>query len=673
MVSNTNHCYHPDDSSQFVHERRKVIDIYLVWQGDCFIMKKRCSNLVCTMKNLIYTLTFLLIVLGFGSELRGQFTPDRFTNRPLTLMNDATSVGWNPALLGMNGETDAVLVIPYDRTWQSNRLIGAFYSSQGIGLGYTSMRNERMPDFTFVPWSFYGGLGIKVPGYNVWTGASFRYSEFGGRTLRYSGSVIYNPQPRLYLSAGISNLNSVNTKDVVYELSTTYTPWDWLSMYGRLRYCADAPLHYEENHSTEFGISAAVNRRRIITSFSVNPVARQARFGLEVAFDVFSLGFLNDGSTLNNSGGRLTGGNILLRVNHDNFFSYDHYRYPKPICRTQRCAVRGCAGERCGDAKCPAYRCINVDCTGRPCTRRTCKGLVCPYMRSGGNSHSGEVMHGYISPGHTTEQQHIHGDVNNEHHVGHQDEHNEIQPPVYNGGNQEGHTHPVGCQYCGCGIQGHDNHGSMNGGNSQNSTTMEGNSEKRIEVNSVQAPNQQAPKVQSTKEVDDTDEDSWLDDEEESPKQKKQEEVEVEEEVEDPPFEEAEEPLSEQISPSPVPSTGKSIGKTYKLRKVFFDYDNYAIKDESREELNVLYSYLEKNTDLCVRLNAHTDSDGPNEYNLNLSQKRAQSVMDFLVAKGIDPIRLSAHGYGEELPVSSNDTPEGREQNRRVEFTQTGC
>jgi len=419
------------------------------------------------MKTWMYFFSLLLVGMGYCSELRGQFTPDRFTNRPLTLMNDATSVGWNPALLGMTGETDAVLVIPYDRTWQSTRLVGGFFSSQGVGLGYTSMRNEHLPEFSFVPWSFYGGLGVKVPGYNVWTGASFRYSEFGGRTLRYSGSVIYNPYDRLYLSAGISNLNSVNTRDIVYQLSTTYTPWDWLSMYGRLQYCSEAPIYFEEKYSSEFGISAAINRRRIIASFSANPVAREARFGLEFIFDVFSFGSLNDASTLNSESRRFNGGNILLRVNHDNFYAYDHYRYPKQICKTQRCKTRGCEGERCGDALCPAYRCVNVDCSGKPCTRRSCKGLVCPYVRKGsghiqssmefdqrsGKAHGNcsHCQHGNTGTGHT-------GNVDGEHSMNYEDT---SHAEVYVGGD---HKHNVGCPHCGCVLPGHERVTPINNG-----------------------------------------------------------------------------------------------------------------------------------------------------------------------------------------------------------------
>ena len=89
--------------------------------------------------------------------------------------------------------------------------------------------------------------------------------------------------------------------------------------------------------------------------------------------------------------------------------------------------------------------------------------------------------------------------------------------------------------------------------------------------------------------------------------------------------------------------------------------------------MNTLKSYLTKNSDLCVRLDAHTDNNGTDQYNKELSRKRAQSVVDYLIGNGIDPVRLSAQGFGEEHPVTTNDTPEGREENRRVEFTKIGC
>ena len=609
------------------------------------------------MKKLAY---FFLFILCFGQsfDLRGQFIADRFTNRPLTLMNDATSVGWNPAVLGMTGKTDVVLVVPYDRSWQNTRLIGAFASSQGIGLGYTSVRHERLPDFSYVPFSFYGGVGSKIPGYNVWAGASFRYSEFGGRTIRYSGSLIYNPYDKLYLSAGMSNLYSVDTKDMVYQASATYSLLDWLTMHGRLQYCAESPIFWGEKYSSEFGIVAAVNDKRIISSFSVNPVAREARFGLEVAFDVFSIGVLSEGSTLNTPGGRFNGGNILLRVNHDSLYANEHYRYPKVECSLQKCMNQGCSGRRCYDAICPAYRCVKEDCPGKTCSRSICAGLNCTHghtIRTVTKVSEKHVICNHCS--HPT-------------HIGHKD-------------NQRSH---IGCSVCGCLKEQHSigntpsdvgsgttvRGGTSDGVKKDSGSSLDGNGKESTEKQSVQdsKPPKEDKKDDSGEEIDP---DSWENNEDEG-------DSDGDEEGEGDPFEEAEEPISENAQKSynmekrQNNNGGKGgIGKSYKLRRVFFDHNKWDIKPESVDELNKLKSYLSKNPDLCVRLDAHTDSNGSNDYNKELSRKRAQSVVDYLIENGIDPVRLSAQGFGEDFPVSNNDTAEGREENRRVEFTKIGC
>ena len=579
------------------------------------------------MKKLAYFFLFFLC-FGQGFDLRGQFIADRFTNRPLTLMNDATSVGWNPAVLGMTGKTDVVLVVPYDRSWQNTRLIGAFASSQGVGLGYTSIRHERLPDISYVPFSFYGGLGSKIPGYNVWAGASFRYSEFGGRTVRYSGSLIYNPYDKLYLSAGMSNLYSVDTKDMVYQASATYSLLDWLTMHGRLQYCAENPIFWGEKYSSEFGIVAAINKKRIVSSFSVNPVAREARFGLEVAFDVFSIGVLSEGSTLNTPSGRFNGGNILLRVNHDSLYAIEHYRCVKDDCKSEQCEViekcskLECSGIRCKEAVYPAYRCIRVQCPGTSCTRFECDGLTC------GDCYKTTTIS--VEKKITTSVTGNCADCSSKTVI--------ITDTIIR-----------------------DDHGTSGGGSKDGGTSTGGGS-----------------KDGGTKDEgvdEDTDPDSW--DEYEGEQTNPDE---AEEEADDEDFEEAEEPISENVQkPENTEKTqekdnGKGgIGKSYKLRRVFFDHDKWDIKQESVEELNKLKSYLSKNPDLCVRLDAHTDSNGSNEYNKELSRKRAQSVVDYLIGNGIDPTRLSAQGFGEEYPVSTNDTPEGREENRRVEFTKMGC
>jgi outer membrane protein OmpA-like peptidoglycan-associated protein len=77
---------------------------------------------------------------------------------------------------------------------------------------------------------------------------------------------------------------------------------------------------------------------------------------------------------------------------------------------------------------------------------------------------------------------------------------------------------------------------------------------------------------------------------------------------------------------------------------------------------------MNNNPTLKIELASHTDSKGSDDYNMNLSQARAQSVVNYLIEKKIDVKRLVAKGYGEAKPRATNDTDEGRQQNRRTEF-----
>ena len=110
------------------------------------------------------------------------------------------------------------------------------------------------------------------------------------------------------------------------------------------------------------------------------------------------------------------------------------------------------------------------------------------------------------------------------------------------------------------------------------------------------------------------------------------------------------------------------IGQTIVLRNIFFDFDKATIRSESANELDRLIKLLNDNPGLRIELGSHTDSKGSDEYNLKLSQQRSQSVVNYLISKGIAAARLEAKGYGETMPIASNDTDAGRQENRRTEF-----
>jgi flagellar motor protein MotB len=112
----------------------------------------------------------------------------------------------------------------------------------------------------------------------------------------------------------------------------------------------------------------------------------------------------------------------------------------------------------------------------------------------------------------------------------------------------------------------------------------------------------------------------------------------------------------------------KTEGKPIILKNVFFETGSPELKSASLVELNRLKTLLEEHPTLVIRINGHTDNVGADEDNLTLSNNRAKAVYDYLIANGIQSTRLSYKGYGETQAIANNDTPEGRQLNRRTEF-----
>jgi OOP family OmpA-OmpF porin len=100
--------------------------------------------------------------------------------------------------------------------------------------------------------------------------------------------------------------------------------------------------------------------------------------------------------------------------------------------------------------------------------------------------------------------------------------------------------------------------------------------------------------------------------------------------------------------------------------KVQFDFDSSKIKTIFDDHLNKVSDFLQTHKDTTVVIEGHTCSIGTEQYNLGLSQRRAESVKKFLVNSGIEPARLKTVGYGESRPIADNKTKEGRQRNRRV-------
>lgn len=111
------------------------------------------------------------------------------------------------------------------------------------------------------------------------------------------------------------------------------------------------------------------------------------------------------------------------------------------------------------------------------------------------------------------------------------------------------------------------------------------------------------------------------------------------------------------------------IGAVVRLNNVFFDFDKSDLRPESFVELDRVVKLLNENPAIKIEMSAHTDSKGSDDYNFRLSDDRARSVSAYIFSKGISPDRIISKGYGETKPVATNETDEGRQLNRRVEFT----
>ncbi|NQY68034.1 MAG: OmpA family protein [Flavobacteriales bacterium] len=124
------------------------------------------------------------------------------------------------------------------------------------------------------------------------------------------------------------------------------------------------------------------------------------------------------------------------------------------------------------------------------------------------------------------------------------------------------------------------------------------------------------------------------------------------------------EPFLMDVPLQPIKKGGNVV-----LKNVFFETDAFNLKAESKIELGKLVEFLEINKNVIIEIRGHTDNVGSASHNKELSTNRAKTVWDYLVTHEIFEDRISYKGYGDEKPIASNDTEEGKAKNRRTEFT----
>ncbi|MGC4129442.1 MAG: OmpA family protein [Bergeyella sp.] len=129
--------------------------------------------------------------------------------------------------------------------------------------------------------------------------------------------------------------------------------------------------------------------------------------------------------------------------------------------------------------------------------------------------------------------------------------------------------------------------------------------------------------------------------------------------------------IQETLPGAEVERVGEGIKVTLKENMVNFAFNSSELTEVAKANLDKLATVLVNNPDTNINIYGHTDSKGTDEYNLTLSEKRANAVKNYLMSIGIGSERMIAKGVGEAEPVATNDTDEGRAQNRRVEFAIT--
>jgi len=101
---------------------------------------------------------------------------------------------------------------------------------------------------------------------------------------------------------------------------------------------------------------------------------------------------------------------------------------------------------------------------------------------------------------------------------------------------------------------------------------------------------------------------------------------------------------------------------------IIFDLNSAALKPQSMQTVDQIATVMKNNPESDILVKGHTDSSGAEKYNQDLSERRANAVRNYLIAKGVAPARITALGFGMTMPIAPNDTSAGREKNRRVEI-----
>lgn len=109
--------------------------------------------------------------------------------------------------------------------------------------------------------------------------------------------------------------------------------------------------------------------------------------------------------------------------------------------------------------------------------------------------------------------------------------------------------------------------------------------------------------------------------------------------------------------------------KNFEFQAIYFEYDKADLNPEYTTFLKKMIRVVDGHTDLRIKVTGHTDADGSDQYNIELSRKRAETLINFFIENGLSRDRIEIDFKGEKVPIDTNETPEGKQRNRRVDFS----
>ena len=295
-----------------------------------------CSNLKA--KKLSFAIITILLITFFQNieltsqvveapkvkEYYRQLNGSRFYNRPLGYPNDATSISYNPSMLGLRGkDAELVFVLPYtdvdvDSLSYTNKVWGTFAKISGFGIGWLAGND-------ITPSEIYAGFGIPIKGQSLYWGFSATATKYKDKDLdfgdmRFNTSLLFAPHQRFLFSGGASNMHALDSRYYLLYAQGVYSPLDWLSLHYEAKY-SDA-FYFENAHmgGKDVFMNAGINLslfEDLAISTMYSPSTENIRIGFEWGTGI-GIGAFTDSKS---SKGVNSSADFLLRFSSDEYLS----------------------------------------------------------------------------------------------------------------------------------------------------------------------------------------------------------------------------------------------------------------------------------------------------------------------------------------------------------------